>query len=291
MAYNPFMKRERHGPRSILAYKVCTILSWLLLVIISIYYTVAPPDDGKHTHEGKHGYRTIWGQNSAHHTPFAMNSVVTSLYWLVLFILQLGYVWHLYSSNEAWIISAANVGSHFIFNNLLLFGFVMLWVRAYFWVAELLLIINLSNLLALYYRYLNMPLLIHIPVTSGPLAWTFIAIFWDGAAATNAHSLAARIVANIFIWTILLFGFSFLMLHKDYTMGFCLSILTLALALSQFLTKVIALQWIFAFVIFGILFLLSLAVAIPGLFGDFKFGRDQHVVSEDRERQPLLQDE
>jgi hypothetical protein len=64
----------------------------------------------------------------------------------------------------------------------------------------------------------------------------------------------------------------------------------LALGVSQFLTKVIALQWIFAFVIMAVLFVLSLAVGVPGFLGKDPFKRGE-VVSEDRERAPLLADE
>lgn len=42
----------------------------------------------------------------------------------------------------------------------------------------------------------------------------------------GAHGLAARILANLAIWSILGFGFAFLVAFKDYTMGFNLSILT-----------------------------------------------------------------
>lgn len=43
----------------------------------------------------------------------------------------------------------------------------------------------------------------------------------------NAQSLAARILANIAIWSILGFGIFFLLAFKDYTMGFELAILSL----------------------------------------------------------------
>lgn len=47
-----------------------------------------------------------------------------------------------------------------------------------------------------------------------PLAWTFVALYWDGAIAVNAHSLAARILANIAIWGILVYGLFFLVAYK-----------------------------------------------------------------------------
>ena len=75
MSVNPFSKRESHDAQSILTYKILTIVTWLLAVISSVYYTLhAPKDD----HFAR---RSIWGQNSHHHTAFAMNSVIASIYW------------------------------------------------------------------------------------------------------------------------------------------------------------------------------------------------------------------
>lgn len=217
---NPFMNRSEYPRPSLISYRVLTALSWLLVVITSIYYDLRRPT------EGAHHRSTIWGQNHRRHTPFAMNPIITSLYWLVLYILQIGYVWHLYSGNSTYVHAAANVGSHFIAHNLLLFGFIHLWCRSHFWLAEMLLIINFANLSAAYFRHSRTPRFIHIPVVSGPLAWNFVALYWCGAAAVNAHSLPARILANIAIWGILFYGAFFLVAYKDYTMGFALSVLS-----------------------------------------------------------------
>lgn len=65
---------------------------------------------------------------------------------------------------------------------------------------------------------------------------------------------------------------------------------TTALAVHQFGIQIIALQWIFAFVIMGVLFLTTLIFAAPEVFGD-KGPRSQGGVVEDRERQPLLNDQ
>lgn len=43
----------------------------------------------------------------------------------------------------------------------------------------------------------------------------------------NAHTLPARIVANIFIWGLLVLGAFFLLTFKDYTMGLELAVLSL----------------------------------------------------------------
>jgi len=143
----------------------------------------------------------------------------------VLFILQIGYVWHLFAANPTYVAAAANVGSHFIVHNLLLFGFINLWVRDYYWWGLLLLVINFANLSATYFRHPTTPPFIHLPVVSGPLAWNFVALYWDGAAAVHAHTLPARILANIAIWGILVYGLFFLLAYKDITMGFSLSVL------------------------------------------------------------------
>lgn len=66
----------------------------------------------------------------------------------------------------------------------------------------------------------------------------------------------------------------------------------IATGVGQFLTKphLLQLQWIFAFSIGGLLFLLSLAVGMPGLLGRDLVPRGA-VVSEDQERAPLLADD
>jgi hypothetical protein len=281
---NPFTKRDSHDARTVWVYKVLTILTWLLTVVTSVYYTFERPQDDNLAR------RTIWGQNKHFHTAFALNSLIASIYWIVLFVLQIGYVWHLFSANVDYVNAAAGVGSHFIFNNLLQFAFVMLFVRSHFVWAELILIVNFFNLTSLYFRHSVLPRFIHIPVVSGPLAWTFVAIYWNGAIAVNAESLAARILANIAIWGILVYGLFYLVVFKDYTMGFALSVLSASIGVGQFLRQVVAFQWIFAFTIMATLFVCTLIIAIPGIFGkEISFKRDT-IVGEDRERAPLLDD-
>ncbi|KIV90350.1 hypothetical protein PV10_07662 [Exophiala mesophila] len=285
--YNPFAKREEFSSRNLIAYKILTVVSWLLLVIAGVYYTFRRPED----HHHHHNYHTIWGQNNHRATPFSLNSIVVSIYWVVVLILQAHYVRYLYSADQTFVTSAANVGSHFILHNLLSFGFILLWVRGFFWQGEILLIVNLFNLTLLYFRHPTTPRFVHIPIVSAPLAWTYIAILWNGAAAVNARSLPARIVANIFIWGILVLGAFFLLTYKDYTIGIELSILALALAIAQLETHVIAFQWIFAFIIAVLLFFGSLFIGAPQWFGQGREARQEGaVVGEDRERAPLLDD-
>ncbi|KAI9865108.1 MAG: hypothetical protein M1813_002428 [Trichoglossum hirsutum] len=283
---NPFCKRESYGRHQLIWYQIWTIITWLAVVVSGIYYSSHTPT------EGKYKRRTIFGQSDAHPSPFTLNTIFVSIYWILLWISQLYYVWQLFSSTTELVTSAANVGSHFIFFNLLTFGHIMLWVRSHFWLAELLLVINFFNVTSLYFRHPKCHRAIHIPVVTAPLAWTFVALFWNGAVMVHAHDVPARILANIVIWGFLLFGGFFLIAYKDFYLGFELSYLTAALGVNQFHTKLIALQWIFAFAIMAALFILTVAVAVPGIFG-FTFGIERgesRVVEEDRERQPLLDD-
>jgi len=279
---NPFAKRTSHSDQSILLYKITTTISWLLLVISAIYTTFAAPS-GPHSHK-------FWHNNPQ--TPFAQSSIFTSIYVLVIFILQGGYAYALYMSDETYVTAAANLGSHFIANNLLLFGFVHLFTRSHFWLALFLLVLNFGNLSLAYFRHSAAPRTIHVGTVSGPLAWNFVALYWVGAIAVHSNHFAARIVANVFIWGWLGYGMFFLVAYKDYTMGFALSVLAFSTGVGQFLTRphLLQLQWIFAFSIGGLLFVLSLAVGMPGLLGRDPFPRGQ-IVSEDRERAPLLADD
>lgn len=73
-------------------------------------------------------------------------------------------------------------------------------------------------------------------------------------------------------------------------MGFNLSVLSASLGLSQFLRQIVAFQWIFAFTIMAALFLCTVVVAVPGIFGKELTFRRETVVSADAERAPLLDD-
>ncbi|EKD20130.1 uncharacterized protein L3040_002197 [Drepanopeziza brunnea f. sp. 'multigermtubi'] len=283
---NPFARRESQSVEAVWTYKVLTIISWLLVVVTSINYTFAVPQ-----HDVQLWRNTIWGQNKAFPTPFALNALMASLYWLALFLSQIAYMWHLFSKNNDHVIAAAGVGSHFIFNNLLQFAWIMLFVRGHFVWSEVIAVINFFNLSSLYFRHNTYARAIHVPAVTGPLAWNFVALYWNGAIAVNAHTLPARILANVAIWGILVYGMFFLIIYKDYTMGFALSYLTACLGVGQFFTKTFAFQWIFAFTIMATLFFATLVIAIPGIFGkEFSFRTEQNVVPADQERAPLLED-
>ena len=91
----------------------------------------------------------------------------------------------------------------------------MLFVRSYFAWAEVIIILNFINLSSLYFRHPGYARFIHTPVVSMPLAWTFVAIYWNGAIMVpHPASLVARIFGNIFIWSILVYGLFFIIVYK-----------------------------------------------------------------------------
>jgi hypothetical protein len=72
---NPFAKRDSHDARSIVTYKVLTILTWLLSVVVSVYYTIDYPREGVYI-------RTrIFDLNALYRTGFTLNSVIVEIYW------------------------------------------------------------------------------------------------------------------------------------------------------------------------------------------------------------------
>ncbi|KAL9136980.1 MAG: hypothetical protein Q9175_001813 [Cornicularia normoerica] len=297
---NPFAKREKHDKRAIVVFRFLTLFTWLLVLVVSILFNVKAPANGQ----------TIWDQNKAHPTPFSLNPEITSVYWLILLLLQLGYLYCLFAFDPELVKVAANVGSHFIVHNLLTSAFILLWVHSFFWIGELMLVFNSFNLTSLYFRHLRTQPFIHIPVVTGPLAWNFVAVLSNGAAMVGAQSLAARILANVAIWSILLYGIFFMGAFKDYPIGFELAILSASLAVHQHGIRVFALQWVFAVVIATLLLTAALAITLPlvGIFCNPLYRNPTHPIQifgkeliwrrldddsdyEDREREPLLGDE
>jgi hypothetical protein len=55
-------------------YQVLSVLSWALVAISGIYYSIHKPHDTKHGH-------SIWKQADKHPTPFSQNTTITGIYW------------------------------------------------------------------------------------------------------------------------------------------------------------------------------------------------------------------
>lgn len=104
---------------------------------------------------------------------------------------------------------------------------MLLWTRNYFWGAEVILAAHFINQTIAYWRHARLPAFVHLPAVAGPYAWTLTALFWNGAVAVHSHKLPGRILANVFIWVILVLGLVKILGRRDYILGYCLSFLTL----------------------------------------------------------------
>lgn len=229
-------------------------------------------------------------------TPFTANLLIVLLYWGFTHLLQLGFILQFFFpeqtnpqsqstnpmsnalggiTNASRLKTASNVGWSLNVFNGLHFVWTLLFAKGHYILAEIVLIINLFNILALYtsqapykLQTLSNVFLIHMPVAALPFSWLLYAIFWNGAVMVGSQSLAGRIVANVFIWNFLLVPTFFLAIYRDWSVGLSSALLMLGLGFGQLFTKVFALQWIFAFSISGFLFLASVAVLSSNLTTD-----------------------
>lgn len=48
--FNPFAKRETHPPHALNTYRVLVPLTWALVVVVGVYYSICAPTDVKHGH-------------------------------------------------------------------------------------------------------------------------------------------------------------------------------------------------------------------------------------------------
>ncbi|KAL3460518.1 hypothetical protein BJX64DRAFT_262897 [Aspergillus heterothallicus] len=282
--YNPFTKRESHSRHALTTYRVLAPVTWALVVIVGIYYTARRPHDISNGH-------TIWHNFNRRVTPFSVELTVTEIYWILLLLGQLHYFFELFSKDAAVVNLAANVAAHFILNNLFVFAWVLLWTRNHFVPAEIIVVAQFINQHLAFWHARGHTPLTHLFVIAAPYAWTLVLLFWNGAAAVNTHTPAGEIAANIFIWVLFIVGGLSIFLAADDFLGYSLSLLTLGLAVEQFTHKHLPLQWIFAFVIFAVIFIETLYITGVRYSGrTVYFRRTAEPESTDAERAPLLND-
>ncbi|KAG7661331.1 uncharacterized protein J8A68_005122 [[Candida] subhashii] len=219
-------------------------------------------------------YGSIYYAHNANetNTPFTASYLLLSIYWIVVYLQQIIFLIVSFIQDEERATIICELGWNFSLFNILHYLWAESFANHYFITAEFFLILNLFNLLAMYFNYKTYALrpfynwvLIH-PVVSIPLSWVFYAIMWNGAVMCHVEDkLWARILANVFIWDFLFAGVIFLYLFRDWTIGLTMSYLMVALGFGQLATKLFALQWIFAFVISGVLFGLSVFAFIISL--------------------------
>lgn len=222
-------------------------------------------------------------------TPFSNFLIFIFIYWIFYYLLQTYYLKvNLNVSVDNSDTDILNISKYLFIFNLTNVIWIILFKSGWYLLAEILVIIELFIMLNNYlinkiysFKPLKSYLVINLTIGSLPLSWIFIKLFWNGSLMIHSTSLAARILANIFIWDYLIIGWGFLFWFNDYTLGLSLSFLVLGLALNQLFLKFFALQWIFGFIISGVLFVSSILTILfkPEL-------KDTIVVEE----QPLLSD-
>mgnify|MGYP001122659571 CR=1 FL=1 len=262
--------------------KVATIVSWVLSVYGNVKYLVGRSPYDKHS------------PFNVGDTPFTANIIVILAYWGFMYLLQILFVLQIFlrNLNDYTTRSALtqSVGWHFTVFNLFSFVWSLLFARKHFFWSEVILILNLFNIWAVYLKnktYKIKPLwhwiLVHLPISAFPFSWLLYAIFWNGAVLFHVHKFVGRVVSNVLIWDFLLAPGFYLVVYNDWGIGISSAWITFGLGLGQFFTKVFALQWIFAFVIAGLLFVASIVAAVVGGFGLVA------VESDEVENAPLLQ--
>ncbi|ODV59776.1 DUF1774 domain-containing protein [Ascoidea rubescens DSM 1968] len=282
----------------LLTNQVLTILSYILSIFGNFRYLIfgkkGPLDDEDPFHLGI--------------TPFTANIFFIFIFWLCLYGVQLAYIIQLFypdsrgttsltkiTSTSTRLSVSQVVGWHFTSFNILTFLWAFLFSKNHYILSELIVVINFFNILALFAVHKTYKIqrsdyffLIHLPTSSIPLAWLFYLLFWNGAVMFHFHeNLAARILANIFIWNFLFVPVFVLVTIKDWSFGLANSYLMFALGFGQLGIKVFALQWIFAFIISAVLFFFSVVVATGSTLANIGDG-DEHVPGTNTENAPLL---
>ncbi|KAK6455556.1 uncharacterized protein RJT20DRAFT_135556 [Scheffersomyces xylosifermentans] len=260
-------------------HKVATIVSLILSLYGNISYFISPTEPGSGFDVGE--------------TPFSGSTIVVFVYWILLYILQLSFVLQIFLPNieNARSEITVLVGWHFVIFNVASYLWAVLFTGGHYFWSEVILIINFLNILALYFSHKTFAIkpltswtLIHLPLSAFPLSWLLYAIFWNGAVLFRVTDLFGRIIANVLIWDFLLVPGFLLFIFNDWGVGISSTILTFGLAFGQLFTKVFALQWIFAFVISGLLLVFSVIAAVSGTLR----GGETIAITEDREAAPLL---
>ncbi|KAI5963661.1 uncharacterized protein KGF55_002541 [Candida pseudojiufengensis] len=210
-------------------------------------------------------------ENDLAHTPYSASSILLYIYWAILYIWQAVYIIQVFFPDDFRLSIVSLIGWHFPIFSILHYVWSELFTNEHYFLSEIVLIINFLNIITLYFahktfalRPISNYLLIHMPLVAMTMAWLFYAIFWNGAVWLQIHKVWGRIVANVFIWVFLFVPGFFLTFFNDWATGVSFTYLLFALAFGQLATKVFALQWIFAFVIAGILAIWTIGAMIVG---------------------------
>ena len=193
---------------------------------------------------------------------------------VALIVLQLFYLVRSVVNGKKYDVA---IGIHFLINGVLHALFLALFERLAFEWAEFVLVMQLINLCRLYFANRHMDSLSRISIACPPLAWVFVALYWNGAIIVKAivgHNNVAETIGDFFIWSIAGFGLFFFILFKvcdtappifrltswqDSAMSFFLSWLSCSIATAQHSIRQSTRSCIFAAWVTGVLMLLQLA--------------------------------
>lgn len=130
-----------------------------------------------------------------------------------LFVIQSAHLaYDLYKTSP---VGVGVIHFQFILNNVFHLAFILLLVNSFFVAAELVLLLNLVNLRILYFRHPVCRLLIRTATMSGPLAWTIVAMDWNGSMMVpDPISTACRVASQISTWGIFACGVIFAFAHQ-----------------------------------------------------------------------------
>lgn len=121
----------------------------------------------------------------------------------------------MFCSDNFYLHATASVGAHHVLYNVLQSAFVLSFSHSQFLLSQILIVFGFIDLSWLYFRYQNLPLLIHISVVAGPLSWAFVAIYWNGAFLFHdLQTLPAEIVGSVLQLGIFGYGFFFIYYFK-----------------------------------------------------------------------------
>lgn len=194
--------------------QVVTLITWISSAVISVYF-----------------HDRIWELNYLHPSLFTLDHILGDMFWFVytlhnlrlhhltflnrvgLFVFQSAHiVYDLYKTSPAGL---GVMQGQFILNNVFHFAFILLFVNSFFIAAELLLVLNLLNLCILYFRHSLCWMLIRTATMSGPLAWTIVAVYWNGSMMVpDPTSIACRVVGQISTWGIFACGVLFALAYQ-----------------------------------------------------------------------------
>lgn len=121
-----------------------------------------------------------------------------------LLLVQLGHIVYDFCTSTMGI---GMIKAHFALNNVFHFAFVILFVNSLFILAEVVLALNLINLCVTYFNHPRCWRIIHTAIISGPLSWTIVAMYWNGALMIpDPTSAPCQVAGQISIWGILAIG-------------------------------------------------------------------------------------